>query len=357
MKETDRGIYITPASDHERLFNYQCSREADGFFYKTDKVSIKCWELSEHRGSSDRHTLSEQSSGSRSSHYSHQRNKKTTIPEKQQAVPQSPSPGRSNEQLVAEHTDPYTPIVNSSRVQRVKDPNSGRDVYVRWMNNMPSIPEQLTQTSSFETIANSLSDNAIQNQLSTEIVRLALARTPPKPSIAHENKSSIEPSKQDKKKSSKKKHRKHKHQNPSPNNDRSKRKSSTKKSKQHRSQYDETYYPSPTSTLQQNYPTPPVPVPQQDYSKASYSQQYYSNSSYIQPDYKQQIYPQPSFSSASFPTKPSYTPQIFSYPIDPSTSFSGKPLPQTASYVYPTLQPYLNSSNSNSATPYWFYAM
>ncbi|CAF0868011.1 unnamed protein product [Adineta ricciae] len=357
MKETDRGIYIAPASDRERLFNYQCSREADGFFYKTDKVLIKCWELSEHHGSADRQTLSEHSSSSRSSHYSHQRDNKTTVPEKQQAVLQSPSSGHSNEQLATKHADPYTPIANSSRVQRIKDPSSGRDVYVRWMNNMPSIPEQLTQTSSFETVANSRSNNAIQKQLSSEIVRLALTRTPPKPSIAYENKPSIEPPKHDKKKSSKKNHRKHKHQNPPPNDEHSKRKSSTKKSKQHRSRYDETYYPSPTSNLQQKYPTPSVPLPQQDYSKASYPQQYYSNSSYIQPEYKQPIYPQPSFSSASFPVKPSYTPQIFSYPIDPSTSFSGKPLPQTASYVYHTLQPYLNSSNSNSTTPYWFYTM
>lgn len=357
MKETDRGIYIAPASDKERLFNYQCSRESGGFFYKTDKVSVKCWELSEHHSSTDRHTLSEHSSSSRSSHHSRRHNNRKKVSDNQRAVPQSQSPGHSNEQSATKYADPYTPNTNSPRVQHIKDPDSGRDAYVRWINNMPSIPEQLTQTSSFETVINSRSDNAIQAQLSSEIVRLALVKTPPKPSITYENKPSIEPPKHDHKKSSNKKHRKHKHQNPPSNDDRSKRKGSTKKTKQHRSRYDETYYPSPTSNMQQHHPTPYVSLPQQDYSKASYPPQYYSNSSYVQPDYKQQIYPQPSFSSASFPVKPPYTPQIFSYPINPSASFSTKPLPQTGSYVYHTLQPYSHSSNPNSTTPYWFYAM
>ncbi|UJR08467.1 hypothetical protein I4U23_012736 [Adineta vaga] len=224
---------------------------------------------------------------------------------------------------------------------------------------MPSIPEQLAQTSSYETPANSNVDHPIDKRLSTDISHLALKNESQKDTITYENKQVAKSSRPTQEKS-KKKDQKHQ-----PANDyiieRPKRKSSRKNLKHRQSRHNETQSSSPSKLIQSEYPTPIYA--QEYYPTPTFSnqQQYYSNSSAVQPESNKSPYPQQSFSISPFKQQDfstsSYTPQIFSFPIDSNRPFNGKPLPQTGSYLYHNLQPYSLSNNPNSTTPYWFFTM
>ncbi|CAF0971371.1 unnamed protein product [Adineta ricciae] len=190
-KEIDNEIRIVPAPDRERTLDYQTNTEGGGFYYKTDRVPIDIWQLWEHhKYDNDRSTSKNRSVSSRSQscssnrtsssssssstvssscsscHHSRRsrrrrRRRLTSIasisasqrPIQQQQQPTTqpaPSFPLSDCQSLITNTvttattpvpqsgqttmDPYAPAPNLIRVERIKDVNSGQDVFIRWVS-------------------------------------------------------------------------------------------------------------------------------------------------------------------------------------------------------------------------------
>ena len=230
----------------------------------------------------------------------------TPVPDGQKVFPRSQFLPTNNftEKLPQPPIDPYAPVANVFRVERIKDNNSGRDIYVRWLHDKPKLPEQIP---SYDTHVDLANDHQTEKVLSKETKRSALNNEHLKKSVIFEDK--LEPTTTYYERSkSKKKHRKPKHRDSEIFNElyedlRAKRRSS-KTHRSHRPKYNEVFnIPSPT-LIEQRYPASP---------------------------YMQKQFPIPSS----------------------STTF----LQQAPSYIFHTIQQYPLSYNTNTSSPYWFYTM
>ncbi|CAF2966861.1 unnamed protein product [Rotaria sp. Silwood2] len=232
-KEIDNEIRIVPAPDRDRTLDYQTNTEGAGFFYKTDRVPIDTWQLWEHHKhdvdrstkksyhstsrsrscSSNRSSSSSSCSSPSSSCSSCQHNRRsrrrhrrrrlasiasisaTQQQQQQQSFPQSDSQSLSintiptstattTNSIQQTAIDPYAPAPNLIRVERIKDVNSGQDVFIRWVSERNpttvindeqqlSIPQQVYST---QPPINSTTNYDYQNdrELPNEIERLAL---------------------------------------------------------------------------------------------------------------------------------------------------------------------------------------
>ncbi|CAF4894430.1 unnamed protein product [Rotaria sp. Silwood1] len=237
-KEIDNEIRIVPAPDRDRTLDYQTNMEGAGFFYKTDRVPIDTWQLWEHHKhdidrstkksyhstsrsrscSSSRSSSSSSCSSSSSSCSSCQHNRRSRRrhhrrrrlasiasisatqqqQQQQQSFPQSDSQSLSINTVPTSNTttansiqqtaqpaiDPYAPAPNLIRVERIKDVNSGQDVFIRWVSDthtattindeqQQSIPQQVYST---QPPINSIKNYDYQNnrELPNDIERLTL---------------------------------------------------------------------------------------------------------------------------------------------------------------------------------------
>ncbi|CAF1232629.1 unnamed protein product [Rotaria sordida] len=233
-KEIDNEIRIVPAPDRDRTLDYQTNIEGAGFFYKTDRVPIDTWQLWEHHkhdidrpakksyhsGSRSRSCSSNRSSSSCSSSSStcsscqhnrrsrrrhhHRRRRLASIAsisaaQQQQSFPPSDSQSlsintiptstatttNSIQQPIQAPVDPYAPAPNLIRVERIKDVNSGQDVFIRWVSDtnatmaindeqQQSIPHQAYSTRPPINSTTANYDYQNDRELSNEIERLTL---------------------------------------------------------------------------------------------------------------------------------------------------------------------------------------
>ncbi|CAF3300738.1 unnamed protein product [Rotaria socialis] len=238
-QEIDNEIRIVPAPDRERTLDYQTNKEGAGFYYKTDRVPIDTWQLWEHhkhdvdrstkksyhstsrslscssshsRGSSSLASCSSSSSScsscqhNRRSRRRHRRRRRLASiasisaaqqqQQQQQFFPPSESQTvsintvpssmttASAQQTAQSSVDPYAPAPNLIRVERIKDVNTGQDVFIRWVSDATattgthddqqiSVPQQVysTQPPNSSTINY---DYQIDRDVPNEIERLTL---------------------------------------------------------------------------------------------------------------------------------------------------------------------------------------
>ncbi|CAM4947470.1 unnamed protein product [Rotaria socialis] len=180
-QEIDNEIRIVPAPDRERTLDYQTNKEGAGFYYKTDRVPIDTWQLWEHhKHDVDRSTKKSYHSTSRSlsCSSSHSRGSSSL------ASCSSSSSSSSAQQTAQSSVDPYAPAPNLIRVERIKDVNTGQDVFIRWVSDATattgthddqqiSVPQQVysTQPPNSSTINY---DYQIDRDVPNEIERLTL---------------------------------------------------------------------------------------------------------------------------------------------------------------------------------------
>ncbi|CAF0722006.1 unnamed protein product [Adineta steineri] len=215
-KEIDNEIRIVPAPDRERTLDYQTNTEGGGFYYKTDRVPIDTWQLWEHhKHDNDRSTSKNRSITSRSrscsssrtsasssctssssscsschhsrrSRRSRRRRRRlasmasvNTIQRQQQQQQQQQQQPQSFQapdsqslftntintaattpvpQSAQSNVDPYAPAPNLIRVERIKDVNSGQDVFIRW----------ISETNPSSTVNDEQQNSAPQQAYSTQ---------------------------------------------------------------------------------------------------------------------------------------------------------------------------------------------
>ncbi|CAF0755611.1 unnamed protein product [Adineta steineri] len=219
-KEIDNEIRIVPAPDRERTLDYQTNTEGGGFYYKTDRVPIDTWQLWEHhKHDNDRSTSKNRSITSRSRscsssrtsasssctssssscsscHHSRrsrrsrrrrrrlasmasvntiqrQQQQQQQQQQHQQQQPQSFQAPDSQSlftntintaattpvpQSAQSNVDPYAPAPNLIRVERIKDVNSGQDVFIRW----------ISETNPSSTVNDEQQNSAPQQAYSTQ---------------------------------------------------------------------------------------------------------------------------------------------------------------------------------------------
>jgi hypothetical protein len=140
---------MVPAVDKEQTLDYQTNHKCAGFFYKNDRASIDDWQIYEHRKHDLHRSLSSLSSRHRLS--------KTSMSDIQHRPPKSIENNSTEQSTV----DPYAPAPNVIRVERIKDANSGADVFIRWVHDTKKAPEQVA-------------DHQSEKKLPEEIERLEL---------------------------------------------------------------------------------------------------------------------------------------------------------------------------------------
>ncbi|CAF1047198.1 unnamed protein product [Didymodactylos carnosus] len=187
-KEIDSEIRIVPSPDRERTLDYQTNTEGPGFFYKTDRVPIDSWQLWEHHKhdldqdisskcstcSSSRSRSSSSSSSCSSCYHrrarhhhrkKHRRRHLASIPPTPRgrtptALLHQPHSETSTAATITLPTnappivDPYAPAPNLVKVEKIKDVNSGKDVFIRWIHDetkkeqpsMTTVPQQAYST-------------------------------------------------------------------------------------------------------------------------------------------------------------------------------------------------------------------
>ncbi|CAF3819365.1 unnamed protein product [Rotaria sordida] len=152
IQETDDEIYIVPALNEEKTIDYQVNNKCAGFFYTTNKISINSWQLwhlPKHDSYRPSSRLSSRSLSSISYREVRQR-RRTSIQSNSDTqvslfeFQSKPTNNSTKESLEPSAIDPYAPDPNVVRVERIKDINTGRDVFVRFLR---SIPEDFEQSS------------------------------------------------------------------------------------------------------------------------------------------------------------------------------------------------------------------
>ncbi|CAF0923503.1 unnamed protein product [Adineta steineri] len=180
IKEVNSGIYIASATGEEQKASYQISRHNSGFFYKTQKVPINCWLLSEHQKNVSHRITRDRSSNSRSNRSPHAPRRSAhaaPVGSSQQSMaarPKSLSTTKLTKQSSQTVTGPYTPVPGAKYVDRTKDNRSGRNTRTRVISKMSPVPEHvpLTHTHSYDSHMRSNPDNQTGNKLSKDMSRL-----------------------------------------------------------------------------------------------------------------------------------------------------------------------------------------
>lgn len=210
MKEIDNEITVVPANEED-------STKATGFFYKTSIVPIHSWQLWEN----PKHSL-RRSSSAKSLNSPHHRRRLasiTSIPDaaKPTQVPTNPTPPPPPTPLppppptpppTQAAVDPYAADPNVLRVERIRDSETGRDIYIRWLKGPPEVvppspPSPPLPIYEFQMQSNML--DRLKREVEMGLERLALEHQAKK---AEKEK---EKEKERKKKKKKKHHRHHKH--------------------------------------------------------------------------------------------------------------------------------------------------
>ncbi|CAF3628079.1 unnamed protein product [Rotaria sordida] len=150
IQETDDEIYIVPALNEEKTIDYQVNNKCAGFFYTTNKISINSWQLWHLPKHDSYRPSSRLSSGSLSSiSYREVRQRRRTSIQSNSDTQVSlfefqskPTNNSTKESLEPSAIDPYAPDPNVVRVERIKDINTGRDVFVRFLRSIPEDFEQ-----------------------------------------------------------------------------------------------------------------------------------------------------------------------------------------------------------------------
>ena len=195
MKEIDDGITVVPVDDED-------SAMTAGFFYKTSLVPIQSWQLWEN----PKHGLRRSSSVKSLNSPHHRRRlasitsipdsaKSTEVPSNPTPIPPTPIPTPPTPPPSG--IDPYAPDQNVLRVERIRDSETGRDIYIRWLKGPPEVvPPSPIPIYDFQMQSNML--DRLKKEVEIGLERLALE---------HEAKRAAE--KKEKEKKKKKKHHKH----------------------------------------------------------------------------------------------------------------------------------------------------
>ena len=174
LKEIDNEISLAPALADESITDYPINAKSAGFFYKTEQVLIDHWQLWENPK------------------HSHVRLASIT------SIPENEKPT---------NIDPYAPDPNVLRVERIKDAQTGRDVFIRWLKDPVESPQPppppTTPAPNYDFHVDFNTDYQSERELPDEIQHLEISDRP----------SSIE-SKKSKKKEKHRKHKHHHHHNP-----------------------------------------------------------------------------------------------------------------------------------------------
>ncbi|CAF4414066.1 unnamed protein product, partial [Rotaria sp. Silwood2] len=185
IQETDDEIRIVPALDAEKTIDYQINNKCAGFFYTTDQVSLCSWQIWEHpKYDSDRPSSRQslRSVSSVSSYRSTHQHRRTTIPSSpsiQLSLSEFQSKSRNNsikESLEPAAIDPFAPDPNVIRVERIKDANTGQDIFIRFLRNTLETSKQssLNQKPPYDFHIEFKNDYQLEGEISNEMKHLII---------------------------------------------------------------------------------------------------------------------------------------------------------------------------------------